>query len=101
MTSLATPTDALLERIHATGYWRVLLHPSQYDEHRIPTLKACEDLIEATKVSLRGWDYPHFRRYTEDTIRGDNWIQHAVDCANHIELWRFFQSGQFVHHLAF
>ncbi|MHB8576084.1 MAG: hypothetical protein ACYDCQ_12220 [Dehalococcoidia bacterium] len=97
MTSITTASDALLGRIHETGYWRILLHPTVFEERRIPTLRACEELIDASKVRLRVWDYPHFEPASRTTIRGDDWLQCSTDFANYVELWRLYQSGQFVH----
>jgi hypothetical protein len=100
MTSVVANIEERLARIHETGYWRVLLHPTEYDPLRISTLKACLELIEATRVRLQGWAYPHSDPAPNDYICGENWIQSGSDFGNHVELWRLFQSGQFVHHLS-
>ena len=99
MTTTASTTDQLLERIHETGYWRVLMHPVDYEEQRIPTLRRCEEIVRESEVRLRGWPYP----YIDDRkgiTRGDTYIQSSVDWTYYVELWRFYQSGQFVHHFA-
>lgn len=98
MTTTTRETDVRLARIHETGYWRVLVHPTVFEPRRIPTLHDCEKIIAATSVRLRGWDYPHIDR--ADYVRGDDWIQSGSDVGNHVEFWRFYQSGQFVHHAA-
>ena len=98
MTTTTRDTDARLARIHETGYWRVTIRPTVFDERRIPTLHECEQLIEETRIRLGGWDYPHVDHDGYD--RGEDFIQSGSDFANHVELWRFYQSGQFVHHFA-
>ncbi|HLZ71357.1 MAG TPA: hypothetical protein VKV26_15765 [Dehalococcoidia bacterium] len=98
MTTTISETDGRLARIHETGYWRVLVHPTVFEERRIPTLRDCEKLIEAASVRLRGWDYPHVDNNGYD--RGEDFIQSGSDFGNHVELWRMYQSGQFVHQFA-
>jgi hypothetical protein len=55
--------------------------------------------MESTAVRLRGWDYPHLDR--EGRANGNDWIASWVNWERHIEYWRLFQSGQFIHHFAF
>ena len=98
MTAAVSETDALLARIHETGYWLVTIRPTTFTPRRIPTLRDCERIIENASVRLRGWDYPHVDR--DGYVRGDDWIQSGSDYGNHVELWRFYQSGQFIHHLS-
>lgn len=89
---------ALLDKIKSKAYWRVYLRPRKFREKPL-TLGDCLRLVEASHVSLRGWDYPHF---FEKDIKsgGDDWIESSVDWSDHIEYWRFFQSGQFIHYFA-
>jgi len=91
--------SALLDKIHANGYWRVNIRPTRFEENRIPSLSECRRIVEASRVVLRGWDYPHVR--PERIVNGNDWIESSVDWQHgHIEYWRLFQSGQFVHHSA-
>ena len=46
-------------------------------------------------MELRGWDYPHDPR--EGTTRHSDFIQGVVSWENYHELWRLYQSAQFVH----
>lgn len=59
------------------------------------SLTECEKTVELSSVSLRVWDYPHFNR--NHLIRDVNYVQCTADFISHIELWRYFQSGQFFH----
>lgn len=98
MTVATETTERLLALVHDTGYWRVILHPTAFDARRIPSLKACWSIMEESRVRLRGWDYPHLDdRYRR---RGSDWIESGSDFADQIEVWRFYQSGQFVHHFS-
>lgn len=87
----------LLDKIHSRAYWRVLIRPSEFDSGRIPSLGQCKEIVEKSHVLLRGWDYPHFE--DKDIRPGDEWIELGCDWeGRHLEFWRFYQSGQFVHH---
>ncbi|MEW5912292.1 MAG: hypothetical protein AB1814_07035 [Thermodesulfobacteriota bacterium] len=78
-------------------HWRVNIRPAEYNNHLIPTLNECINVIEKTKVSLRGWNYPHLSHRREEQAFGGNWIASWSDFMGHNEYWRFYQSGQFVH----
>lgn len=96
---MASEQPAILAKIHAAGYWRVVLRPTQYAERRIPTLGDCQKVIEEARVRLRGWDYPHIDR--DGMVNRQHWVESTTDRQHgHIEYWRLHQSGQFVHHFA-
>ena len=87
-----------LDKIHSTGYWRINIRPTVYESDRIPSLSKLRETIEACKVTLRGWDFPHLDH--QETVNGDNWIESGAEFGDIIEYWRFYQSGQFIHHSA-
>ena len=78
-------------------YWRVNIRPDRYDPQLIPSLSECFALVQATKLSLRGWDYPHLSRRDTERGTGNNWVASWANFTNHIEYWRLYQSGQFLH----
>lgn len=78
-------------------HWRVRLHSDQYLQHRLPKLADCQRAVESSQVRLRGWYYPHVSRHEGSWERGHDWIGNHVDFRSHLEYWRMFQSGQFVH----
>ncbi len=78
-------------------HWRVHFRPTEYKEDLIPSLNKCFEIIERTKVSLRGWDYPHLGNRETNRERGNNWISSWSDFLGNYEYWRFYQSGQFLH----
>ena len=87
-----------LKKIYSTGYWRVNIRPTRFEQTRIPSLKTCHEIIESSIVRLSGWDYPYLD--PEETANGDDWIQSGRDHVRYVEYWRFYQSGQFIHHFA-
>jgi len=76
-------------------YWRVNFRPNLYSDELIPSLGKCYEIIEKTKLSLRGWDYPHLSRRDTQKGQGANWVSSWSDFMGHNEYWRLYQSGQF------
>ncbi len=87
-----------LNKIHSTGYWRVNIRPTSFEETRIDSLAACREIVEHSSVQLRGWDYPHVDQ--RELANGEDWVESGADFRGNVEYWRFYQSGQFVHHFA-
>jgi hypothetical protein len=94
-TDRAPQGSALAGRIRSRGYWHVVIRPTIYDRRRFG-YQDLERVIRSARVSLRGWDVPHVDDSTS-LVRGDEWIGSEVDWKHHLELWRFYLSGQFVH----
>lgn len=95
--------EGLLNKIKSRGYWRINFRPLVYNPQRIKNLPDCKKIIEECSVEFRGWDYPHFpRREGEDTglAPGNNYYEGWIDWGAHKEIWRMYQSGQFIHYLA-
>ena len=91
----------IIDKIKSRGYWRINFQPLVYE--RKLKLGDCKDIVEKNDVELRGWNYPHFpRRVGDDTglEPGENFYGGWVDWFNHIEFWRMYESGQFLHYLA-
>lgn len=92
----------LLGEIKSKGYWEVNIRPLKFEETRINSLDRCWDLMETCQVSLRGWPYPYVAQDHDRRQNGIDWIQSGVKFTEfgHIETWRLYQSGQFIHYLA-
>ena len=86
----------LLEKIRSRGYRRAIIRPGNFVERRVSNISALYPLLQKISVQLRGWDFPHLDTPNELHIDLDR-IEQEVDRSYHIELWRFYQSGQFVH----
>ena len=52
----------VLNKIRSRGYWRVVIRPTTFQEHRVPRYADLFPIIEKNSVQLRGWDYPHIDR---------------------------------------
>ena len=78
-------------------YWRVNFRPKLYNDELIPSLGKCYEIIEKTKLSLRGWDYPHLSKRETQRGQGAKWVASWSDFMGHNEYWRLYQSGQFLH----
>lgn len=85
-----------LEYIRSAPHWVVLIRPGEYVEEKIVTLTECWNAIAKAKVGLRGWDFPHVD-YSENRQHGSNWVASWANFMGHVEYWRLYQSGQFVH----
>ena len=86
--------QAHIAKLKQRGYWKVTIHPLLYQENRY-SFSEIKDLIERTKVSLRGWDYPHLDRRT--TFNRDGFVESYCEFDYLIEYWRFYRSGKFIH----
>src|SRR5438093_8765937 len=86
----------LLDKIKSHGHWRVVIRPFTFKKTRISEIKRLLPLLEKASVQLRGWDFPHIDRNDPPTI-GLDYIGQECDWEDILEIWRFYQSGQFVH----
>lgn len=89
----------LKKKIESTGYYRVVLRPTQFVNGGKMTLHECDRALSESVVSLRGWDYPHLN--SKDKTIKDNCIQYLTKWKHYHEICRFYQSGQFFHMFSF
>ncbi|MCL2135129.1 MAG: toll/interleukin-1 receptor domain-containing protein [Candidatus Bathyarchaeota archaeon] len=89
-----------LTKIKSRGYWQIIIRPITFQRGHISDLSNGLKIIEECKVSLRGWDYPHMS-YNEPAYCGIDYLESVVDWSIYKELWRFYDSGQFVHFRGF
>jgi hypothetical protein len=92
MTDTALPVPVLQH-----PHWRVNVRPEHHNPELLPTLSACLETVRATKLSLRGWDFPHISNKPGQTTTGRNWVASFGEFMSHVEYWRFYQSGQFLY----
>ena len=88
-----TDPKRLIEKITSRGYWRVVIRPTEFSAERVKDIAALGPLVAANVVSLRGWNFPHVAR-TGSSI-GPDFIENQSEWNGYLEVWRFFQSGQF------
>ena len=89
--------EELLAEIKSRGYWRVEMHSTEYQDKRLPTRHAMQDLLSSATVSLRGWPYPYFR--AEEATYNGKWLEGQVNWSYHKEYWQLYESGQWLHYL--
>ncbi|MBY3138991.1 hypothetical protein [Rhizobium laguerreae] len=93
--------QALIDRIKSVGFWRVNIRPMG-DPSRVLDLAECRRLVDRNQISLRGWNYPHVSRVDNhggDENMGD-FVQNWTEWYQHVEFWRMYRSGQFLHYKA-
>jgi hypothetical protein len=88
--------SALLEKIRSKGHWEVVIRPNKFNKLKLPDISALYPLLQKISVQLRGWDFPHLDWKTPPHIDID-WIGQECDYEDILEIWRFYQSSQFVH----
>jgi len=87
--------SSLLDKINSRGYWRVVIRPQTFVEKRISQITELYPIVQNTSVELRGWDFPHLDPHTQTHIDID-WIGQESEWEIFLEIWRFYQSGQFI-----
>jgi len=74
----------------------VAIAPARYDRERL-SLRECREAIAQSRVTITGWAMPFYAR---DVATGPGYIFERTDLAgivHHVEEWRLYRSGQFVH----
>ncbi len=85
----------LLEKIRSHGYWKVIIRPVTFIENRVAHRSSLLPILEKTSVDFRGWRFPHVDSF-RDLDKGPDWVGQEIDWIPCVELWRIYQSGQFV-----
>lgn len=89
----------IADKIRTRGYWRVVIRPTTF-QTRVNSFEKLASLVESCSVQMRGWDFPHISERA-DRIRGHDWVGQDIDWGGLPEVWRAYQSGQFVDLAAF
>jgi hypothetical protein len=93
--------EEIVKKIKSRGYWEINVRPNRYPDHLIEKQRL-KEILRNSAVLLRGWDYPHVQQSGEVPFNIANGIEMAIEWEshNHIEFWRFTQSGNFYHLLS-
>lgn len=89
-------TSATIEKAKTRGYWEFGIWPEEYDERRVGKVTDLFDIVDGCNVQYRGWPYPAVLPQ-HPVVIGANCAGQDVDSGMHVEGWRLFQSGQFLH----
>ncbi len=90
--------DGLLEKIRSYGHWRVNMRPIATLPERL-TFARCYEVVDRSRVSIRGWDYPHVSRRQDEqggSERAGEYFENWCDWHTQVEFWRMYRSGQFL-----
>ena len=87
----------LLETIRERAYWKVVIRPTTFEKRKVLDKGTLAHIIRKNAVSYKGWNFPHIADSSE-VKQGPDWIGQEIDWKPILELWRFYQSGQFVHY---
>lgn len=90
---------ALLTELRSRGHWEVVIRPRPFKQ-RVTDSKELLQIIEKSAIELGGWRFPFVpdrpgeltngqRFRDEDSVRQIHRWEH------HLEVWRFFRTGQF------
>lgn len=93
--------EGLLEKIKAGGFVRVVIRPTVIPESL--TVVTAREVVKKASVSLRGWDYPHIASRNDEHGGYEHSAEYAQDWCDwyyHVEFWRMYKSGQFLHYKA-
>ncbi len=86
---------ALLHKIRSRGYWQAVIRPTTFAGQRIPDISSMYAIVQNASVDLRGWDFPHIDTHSRPHIDVD-WVGQESEWDAFLEVWRLYQSGQFV-----
>ena len=87
----------LLDKIRSRGYWMAIIRPTTFIEKRVAHRSELLPILEKYSVQIKGWSFPHIDAFVE-IEKGPDWIGQEFDSDRILELWRFYQSGQFIHY---
>lgn len=89
-----------LNKLKSRGYWKVNFYPKNPNPSVIGKVLDAKEIVKTSAIELRGWDYPHFPTQTrehQDIYVAKDKIEAWIDWENYKEVWRLYQSGQFIH----
>lgn len=81
--------------IKSRGHWLIRIKPTIFNAKQISSFSKLEELIYASSVNARGWDFPHID-YNNTPKRFDDYIEQETDWHLFKEVWRLYLSGQFI-----
>jgi len=94
------PTEQeLLEKIKSKGYWEILIRPLQL-QNRFSKMEA-QSILKELSVKHFGWIFPVVSSNNEECFLGQNYVEGVFDNSGGAEVWRLYQTGQFIYYRTF
>ncbi len=93
---MSRPLIDLVTKIRSRGYWHVVIRPETFDERRVSDYSALYPLVQRRQARLQGWEYPPIEPNLQRD-GGPDWVGQHIEWQHFLEVWRIFQSCQFVH----
>ena len=84
----------ILDEIKTKGYWKISFRPTSFPDEKME-LSKLREIIDECQVRQRGWYFPVIDRRNGRTYFGDDYLTSNVKWNEFVEVWRFYQSGQF------
>lgn len=94
-----TTSAALLETIRSRGYWRTLIRPRPR-KLRVSDIDQLLPTLQSAAVEFKHmWPFP--TTLPDQVTKHLEFIEQQIEANHHLELLRFYQSGQFLHYSGF
>lgn len=87
--------NPVLQTIRSRGHWVVTIRPTTFNPAREPKPLVLGEFVQKNKVRMGGWSFPQCDP-NKDPVIGPDFAEQEGQCGHHIEMWRLYQSGQFV-----
>lgn len=92
-------SEEIKKKIDDIGNVKVIFEPFIYKDSRIKK-KDLQEILEKSQVNLRGWSFPHVPKIDMNDGKKPyligNGIEFYTSWQDMIEIFRFYQSGQFI-----
>jgi len=93
--------ESVKKSIQTRGYWRIVFYPVSDKEIKY-SRPDIHSAIQNSIVSLRGWEYPQYkknRKDRHDTSNSSIGVCSWTDCGDLKEVWKFTTKGFFVQNI--
>lgn len=99
--------EKLINEIKNGNYWRINLLPidDSFNKQKINSINECYKIICDNSVLIHGRCFPHIDRDygnfpVEDYEIGIDFVEVSLDVDYYREIWRYYQSSQFIFYIA-
>jgi hypothetical protein len=97
--------EEVLSKIKDRGYYRIVFRPTTFDKGLVKHANTLKEFVEQSQIKLRGASFPFIESNTIGGIHANylnnDMYESWTEAGHNLEVWRFYQSGQFVNYVAF